>query len=341
MIAEAVYRAVVALVLTAVLVPTILPLLRRFGVVDVPCARSAHTTIVPRGAGTAVMLGIVGAALVPYPWTNPWTGPEDHTAVVVVLGTALLYALLGFADDLRGLDPGGRLVAQLVLGFVLAWPLADLLGRGWEWVPLGAIAATSYVNVTNFMDGVNGITGFYGVVTGTAFAAMGAYEREGWLVVLGAALAGACLGFLPYNAVRAKVFLGDVGSYGIGALVAGMSGGAFFAGLPVEACLGPLAIYLVDTGSTLVRRVSRGENWREPHRHHAYQQLTDHGFSHVRVALLVAGLTVVTSALGAVSLLGDLHARLLADAVILVVMAGYLLLPTVVVRRARARSAGG
>jgi UDP-N-acetylmuramyl pentapeptide phosphotransferase/UDP-N-acetylglucosamine-1-phosphate transferase len=339
--AEAVYRAVLALALSLVLVPAVLPLLRRYGVVDIPCARSSHTVTVPRGAGLAVMLAVIVAALVPYPGTAPLSGSHDRAVLTVVLGTAALYGLLGFADDLRGLDPGGRLLAQVVFGVVLAWPLVTLLHRGWEWIPLGTVAATSYVNVTNFMDGINGMTGWYGVVAGSAFAGMGAYEDKGWMVALGACLAGACLGFLPFNAVRAKVFLGDVGSYGLGALVAALSGGGFLAGLPTEACLGPLALYLADTGSTLVRRLGRGENWREPHRHHTYQRLTDRGFSHVRVALLVAGLTVVTSALGAVSLTGDRTLRILADVVVLVVVGAYLALPTVLAARDRARTAEG
>jgi UDP-N-acetylmuramyl pentapeptide phosphotransferase/UDP-N-acetylglucosamine-1-phosphate transferase len=330
--AEAVIRAVTALVVTAALVPAILPLLRRSGVLDVPGARSSHTTTVPRGAGVAVMLGIVAAAALPL------GSPTDRLVVAVVVGVAVLYALLGFADDLRGLAPVPRLVAQLALGVVLTWPATALFHRGWEWIPLGAIAAASYVNVTNFMDGVNGITGWHGVVTGTAFACMGAYTEKGWVVAVGASLAGASLGFLPYNAVRAKVFLGDVGSYGIGATIAALSGGAFLAGLPTEACLGPLAIYLADTGSTLVRRVSRGEDWREPHRSHVFQRLTDLGFSHAAVALLVAGLTVLTTLLGAASLLDDPNARLIGDALAVVVLAGYLALPTVLGRRTRYRT---
>jgi UDP-N-acetylmuramyl pentapeptide phosphotransferase/UDP-N-acetylglucosamine-1-phosphate transferase len=301
-------------------------------VLDVPGARSSHTTTVPRGAGVAVMLGIVAAAALPL------GSPTDRLVVAVVVGVAVLYALLGFADDLRGLAPVPRLVAQLALGVVLTWPATALFHRGWEWIPLGAIAAASYVNVTNFMDGVNGITGWHGVVTGTAFACMGAYTEKGWVVAVGASLAGASLGFLPYNAVRAKVFLGDVGSYGIGATIAALSGGAFLAGLPTEACLGPLAIYLADTGSTLVRRVSRGEDWREPHRSHVFQRLTDLGFSHAAVALLVAGLTVLTTLLGAASLLDDPNARLIGDALAVVVLAGYLALPTVLGRRTRYRT---
>ncbi|MCW2612941.1 MAG: hypothetical protein QOC93_1264 [Actinomycetota bacterium] len=330
--AEAVVRALTALAVTAALVPLILPLLRRSGVLDVPGVRSSHTTPVPRGAGVAVMLGILVAAALPL------GRPEDRLVIGVVVGAAVLYALVGFADDLRGLQPVPRLVAQLVLGVILTWPATVLFHRGWEWIPLGAIAAASYVNVTNFMDGVNGITGWHGIVTGTAFACMGAYTDKPWVVAVGACLAGASLGFLPYNAVRAKVFLGDVGSYGIGATIAALSGGAFLAGLPTEACLGPLAVYLADTGSTLVRRVSRGEDWRQPHRSHVFQRLTDLGFGHAAVALLVAGLTVVTTLLGAMSLLDDPNARLIGDALIVVVLAGYLALPTVLARRLRYRA---
>jgi UDP-N-acetylmuramyl pentapeptide phosphotransferase/UDP-N-acetylglucosamine-1-phosphate transferase len=330
--AEAVVRALTALAVTAALVPLILPLLLRSGVLDVPGVRSSHTTPVPRGAGVAVMLGILVAAALPL------GRPEDRLVIGVVVGAAVLYALVGFADDLRGLQPVPRLVAQLVLGVILTWPATVLFHRGWEWIPLGAIAAASYVNVTNFMDGVNGITGWHGIVTGTAFACMGAYTDKPWVVAVGACLAGASLGFLPYNAVRAKVFLGDVGSYGIGATIAALSGGAFLAGLPTEACLGPLAVYLADTGSTLVRRVSRGEDWRQPHRSHVFQRLTDLGFGHAAVALLVAGLTVVTTLLGAMSLLDDPNARLIGDALIVVVLAGYLALPTVLARRLRYRA---
>ncbi|HEV7756313.1 MAG TPA: glycosyltransferase family 4 protein [Mycobacteriales bacterium] len=330
--AEAVVRALTALAVTAALVPLILPLLRRSGVLDVPGVRSSHTTPVPRGAGVAVMLGILVAAALPL------GRPEDRLVIGVVVGAAVLYALVGFADDLRGLQPVPRLVAQLVLGVILTWPATVLFHRGWEWIPLGAIAAASYVNVTNFMDGVNGITGWHGIVTGTAFACMGAYTDKPWVVAVGACLAGASLGFLPYNAVRAKVFLGDVGSYGIGATIAALSGGAFLAGLPTEACLGPLAVYLADTGSTLVRRVTRGEDWRQPHRSHVFQRLTDLGFGHAAVALLVAGLTVVTTLLGAMSLLDDPNARLIGDALIVVVLAGYLALPTVLARRLRYRA---
>ena len=336
MTAEAAIRALTALVVTAVLVPVILPLLRRSGVVDVPGARSSHTTVVPRGAGIAVMLGIIVAAVLPL-----GDGHRDRLMVAVVIGAAVLYALVGFLDDLHDLGSVPRLVAQLVLGVAMTWPVTVLFNRGWEWVVLGALAAASYVNVTNFMDGLNGITGWHGVVTGTAYAAIGGYAGKDWMVVVGMALAGASLGFLPYNAVRAKVFLGDVGSYGIGATIAGLSGGGFLAGLPTEACLGPLMIYLADTGTTLVRRISRGEDWREAHRSHVFQRLTDVGLSHAQVALLVAGLTVLTTVLGAMSLLPDPNARLVGDALIAVVLAGYLLLPTFLARRVRTRPAEG
>jgi UDP-N-acetylmuramyl pentapeptide phosphotransferase/UDP-N-acetylglucosamine-1-phosphate transferase len=333
--AEAAIRALTALVVTAALVPLILPLLRRSGVVDVPGARSSHTTVVPRGAGLAVMTGIIVAAALPLEHSR------DRVMVAVVIGAALLYALVGFLDDLRDLGSIQRLVAQLVLGVVMTWPVTVVFNRGWEWVLLGAVAAASYVNVTNFMDGVNGITGWHGVVTGIAYAAMGGHAGKEWMVAVGLALAGASLGFLPYNAVRAKVFLGDVGSYGIGATIAGLSGGGFLAGLPTEACLGPLMIYLADTGTTLVRRISRGEDWREAHRSHVFQRLTDVGLSHAQVALLVAGLTVLTTGLGAMSLLPDPNARLVGDALIAVVLAGYLLLPTLLARRVRTRAVEG
>jgi UDP-N-acetylmuramyl pentapeptide phosphotransferase/UDP-N-acetylglucosamine-1-phosphate transferase len=113
------------------------------------------------------------------------------------------------------------------------------------------VVVVAVVNAVNFMDGINGISAVTGAVAGAAFAWLGAELDDRTLLVLGAAVAGASLAFLPWNAPRARVFLGDVGSYGLGAALAAGVCLALAAGSTPEAAVGPLALYLADTGTVL------------------------------------------------------------------------------------------
>ena len=144
------------------------------------------------------------------------------------------------------------------------------------------------MNVFNFMDGVNGISAAHALIGGVAYACLGRGVRTGFLVTAGAAVAASALAFLPWNAVRARVFLGDVGSYGLGAALAVLAARAVMRGIPPEAVLGPLALYLADTAWTLQRRIRARERWFEPHRTHVYQQWCDVGWSHQRVTVMSA-----------------------------------------------------
>jgi UDP-N-acetylmuramyl pentapeptide phosphotransferase/UDP-N-acetylglucosamine-1-phosphate transferase len=138
------------------------------------------------------------------------------------------------------------------------------------------------------MDGINGISALSGAVAGAAYTAMGVAYDSSSLVGLGAGLLGACLSFLPFNLLTAKVFLGDVGSYGVGFAIAACSWLAWTAGAPLLLALSPTLIYLADTGATLLRRARAGAPLLEAHREHAYQRLVLGGRSHPRVALFVA-----------------------------------------------------
>jgi len=143
------------------------------------------------------------------------------------------------------------------------------------------------------MDGINGISAMYAIVAGIAYAVVGVRYDLVVLTTVGAVIAVAALTFLPWNAGRARIFLGDVGSYGLGAGLGALAAYGALHNVPIEVLLAPLAVYLADTGWTLLRRVSRGEAWYRPHRTHAYQRLTNVGWSHRRVAIAVGALSAV------------------------------------------------
>ena len=303
-----------------------IPLLRRAAIVDVPGHRSSHAVPTPRGGGIPVAAGLLVAA-----------GLSGGAAAAIYAVAVAAFGLLGSAEDLRGLAAGRRLVMQMAGGVVisvllvsgLAEPTAVLVAL----VALGAIWITGFVNAFNFMDGVNGISGAHALVAGTVYAWLGWWLRDGFLVPAGAAVAVSALAFLPWNAVRARVFLGDAGSYALGAALATLAAYAVLQGVPVEAAAGPLVLYLADTTWALQRRIRASERWSEPHRTHVYQRWCDVGWSHQRVTLTAAAVTVVLSLLGAVSLTGQLVPRAAADLAMAAVVAGYLRSPALLAGR--------
>ena len=273
----------IALVVGLVATGALIPLLQRAGLHDVPNARSSHTRPTPRGGGLAVMLAVAVALAV---------GAEPEAFLLFV--PALLLALLGLADDRRSLPSGPRLAAQAAIAIVgcvvvaHGAPSADVVVV----TLVGTIAVLSYVNAFNFMDGINGISALNAAVCGGWLAWVGDHHSLPPLVVVGFALLGGALGFLPWNA-RSRVFLGDVGSYGIGSLIALACVYAWSRGVPWYVAVAPSLVYLADTGYTLLRRAQRGSRLTEAHREHVYQRLVIAGWPHLVTAAWTAALALV------------------------------------------------
>jgi hypothetical protein len=104
---------------------------------------------------------------------------------------------------------------------------------------------------------------------------------------------------------------------------------AVLRGLPLEAVTGPLTLYLADTAWTLQRRIRAGERCLQPHRTHVYQRWCDAGWSHQEVTLLTGAITILLTALGTVSLSGDLRLRAAADVTGVAILGAYLSSPAV------------
>ena len=303
-----------------VAVPATIPLLRRMRAVDVPSVRSSHSVPTPRGGGLSIAVGLLAAVAI--------TRSGASAAFAAAVG---FFAVLGFLDDLRGLPVSRRLALQATGSAIAAGLLIVPLHRGAVAIVLLAAAAagwiTGLVNVFNFMDGVNGISGVHALIAGVAYACYAEWGGHPFLVAASLAVAVSALLFLPWNAGRARVFLGDAGSYSLGAALAVLSADAVLRGVPVEAVLGPLALYLADTAWTLQRRIRAGERWLQSHRTHVYQQWCDAGWSHQEVTLLTGAVTILLTLLGTVSLSRDLPARAAADLIGIAVLAVYLCSP--------------
>ncbi|MBR0913789.1 MraY family glycosyltransferase [Bradyrhizobium japonicum] len=288
----------VAALMSALVTWSSRPLLQRYALAR-PNARSSHRIPTPQGAGIAVITATLLVASAWAAWANLAIPPALIIATIVI-------ALVGFADDIVSLPVLVRLALQAAcVGAVVftapetarivpALPLA--LERG-----LILLAGVWFVNLVNFMDGLDLMTVAEVVPVTAALLLLGLLGDLSWpAALIATALCGAMLGFAPFNRPVAKVFLGDVGSLPIGLLLGWCLLELAWHGQPAAALLLP-AYYLVDSTITLFRRIARREQFWSAHRSHFYQRATDNGFTVRRVIgdvfalnLLLAVLAVVT-----------------------------------------------
>ena len=253
--------------------------------VDQPGERRSHAVATPRGGGIA----IVFAVLLGIGWMfMQW--PEHHLLLSCLATGLVLVAGIGWVDDHRPLSPWLRLAVQGVAAVVLAWGFYRAHGTVLP-AMVAFLLVMVLVNIWNFMDGIDGLaTSQAALVAGGLALLTGHNGPLGWSAT---GLAAACLGFLPFNFPKARIFLGDVGSGALGYLLASLLAMAYAsAQVPWPLLLLPLAAFLVDAGFTLAERMLKGERWWTPHVTHAYQVWARREAGHVQVSMAYAAFTL-------------------------------------------------
>ncbi|NQV84232.1 MAG: glycosyltransferase family 4 protein [Rhodospirillales bacterium] len=313
---------IAAAVFAATLASTgaVLRILRARAILDHPNERSSHTVPTPKGAGIAVV-GCIAVTWIAVAWSEPLAG--TMSAIIV---TALVLAVLSWFDDLRGLSPLWRLLAQVIaVAFVmsLTWaaPLPEhgffggWLPGGWDVVVAGLVWVW-FINLFNFMDGIDGIAGVETATIGIGVAIVTAIAGLVPLLGLfGITIAAGALGFLWWNWHPAKIFLGDVGSVPLGFLLGWLLLQLAANEQWAAALILPL-YYFGDATITLVRRGLRGEKVWQAHREHFYQQATARGLHHGEVVRHILLVDVVLVALAAAAALGWGVAALISAVVV-------------------------
>lgn len=261
---------VVALSVSLVSVGVVTRSLKRYGILDVPNQRSSHARPVPRGGGLVIVPSVALGVAAGHSWS---------TAIVVTLVGAVALGIVGLSDDIRDIAAPLRLLAQLVLTAITAAVLLSSVSTLDGIVIVAATGAamvwlTGFVNVYNFMDGANGVAALMAAVSGGWFAYVGNDQGVEALTFLGLGLCGAAVGFLPWNYPRARVFLGDVGSYSIGMAIGCLVLVTVTTTHSLITAVAPACVFLTDTTLTLVRRAVRGESVMSAHREHVYQRVT-------------------------------------------------------------------
>jgi UDP-N-acetylmuramyl pentapeptide phosphotransferase/UDP-N-acetylglucosamine-1-phosphate transferase len=283
----------------------LLPWLKSYALAR-PVDRSLHREPTPQGGGLGVIISTFAAAWLVVGASGAL--PQSALAPLAMLtAAAALLALVGLLDDMRGLSPAPRLLVQcLAVGLIVMTLPAEV--RLVSALPLWAerlcvlLVGVWFVNLVNFMDGIDWMTVAEAVPITAAIVLLGiAGDVPSLAVLVALALLGAMLGFAPFNRPVARLFLGDVGSLPIGLVLGWLLLILATNGHLVAALLLPL-YYLADATVTLGMRMFRRETVWQAHRTHFYQRAVAAGMTVPGVVARVFGTNVALAALAIISI---------------------------------------
>jgi UDP-N-acetylmuramyl pentapeptide phosphotransferase/UDP-N-acetylglucosamine-1-phosphate transferase len=289
---------ILAMLICVALIIALRPLFKRYALAR-PNARSSHTMPTRQGGGIAV----IGATIIVTVGMMYSASAEAGTIPLALLFIAVvLAAIVGVIADIHPAYVVPRFALQAAAVALMIYILPDELRvvpvlPAWIERALLLIGALWFVNLVNFMDGLDWMTVAEVVPITVTLALIGFFENQPpWAIVVSLALCGATIGFAFFNRPVAKLFLGDVGSLPIGLILAWLLILVAGSGDWPAAILLPL-YYLADATLTLLRRIVNGEKVWQAHRSHYYQRATDNGLTVIQIVRRVFIVNIVLAVL--------------------------------------------
>jgi UDP-GlcNAc:undecaprenyl-phosphate GlcNAc-1-phosphate transferase len=290
-------RAGLALVGVFILIPLLVPLAHRFGLVDKPSGRKQHEVATPMHGGLTILLVLVVTAAIFHDLSS------SQSWAFYLAGGLLI--LVGVADDLKDLNWRVRIGTEVLaalgmvyLGGVWVHQLSDVFGvknlaLGLLSIPVTVFVVVGVINALNMSDGVDGLAGGQALVSVLLFCGFALYSGNVAAAERLLAVAAAIVGFLCWNLrrpgmARAEVFLGDAGSMLLGFIIAWSAVRLTQnPAHPVSPVLGPwtIALPLIDTCSLILRRSKQGRSPFAADRDHLHHLMLDAGYSPTKIAL--------------------------------------------------------
>ena len=323
----------IAAVLSYFFTPPVKNFAHKVGAIDVPKdARRMHKKPIPRLGGLAIYGGFLCSILI--------FGQLDETMLCVLLGAAIIVAL-GIFDDVLALGAKLKFVVQIVAAaipvcigdlqiglFTNLNPLSDtpFVHLGILAVPVTIIWIVGITNAVNLIDGLDGLAVGVSSIAAITMLAVALLTGNMPIAITMAALAGACIGFMPYNLNPAKIFMGDTGSTFLGYMLATVSIMGLFKFYAVISFAVPVLILglpIFDTANAIIRRVAAGRSPMSPDRGHVHHKLIDMGFNQKQA---VAILYAISATLGLTAVVltssGEVKAIVLLLAVLAAILVG-------------------
>lgn len=284
--------------------PVVRTLAQRVGAMDVPKdGRRMHDHPIPRMGGLAIFLGFLLTVLL---------FAELNTQVRGMLLGAVVIVILGIFDDIYSLSAKFKFIVQIIAALlsVGSGNMIEVISNpnifsdnpywelGWLSWPITVIWIVAITNAVNLIDGLDGLACGVSTISSMSMLVIALVLGEGDVAIFLAALAGGCIGFLPYNLNPAKIFMGDTGSTFLGYILAVVSIQGMFKMYNIISFVVPflmLGLPIFDTSFAFIRRIARGQSPMRPDRSHVHHRLIDMGFSQKQA---VAVLYIISAILG-------------------------------------------
>ena len=295
---------VTAMVVALITTPVVKSLAFRVGAVDVPKDnRRMHDHPIPRMGGLAIFFGFLLSVLIYVELTPELTGMLLGGVIIVVLG---------IFGDIYALGAKFKLMVQIAAALVavLSGNVIEVLSNpnvfssdlwwelGWLAYPVTIIWIVAITNAVNLIDGLDGLACGVSTISSLTMLVISLAVADGPVAVIMAALAGGCIGFLPYNLNPAKIFMGDTGSTFLGFILAVMSIQGLFKFYTIISFAVPflmLGLPIFDTCFAFIRRIAHGQSPMHPDRSHVHHRLIDMGFNQKQA---VGVLYIISAILG-------------------------------------------
>ena len=296
----------IAAIVTCALTPLARWFAKRSGAIDKPNPRKMHKKPLPTSGGVAILIGCLAAA-----WAVGASHQMRPQALIAITIGAVSVALVGFVDDRLDLPAKLKLVLQIVstLPLLAAGVTISLVSNpfrhGMLFLPtwIAAIVTVLWVvsvtNAINLIDGLDGLAAGVSAISCVALAFIALTWHQPGAALLCAAIAGAAVGFLPWNWYPAGILMGDTGAYFLGYMIASATVIGAFKMAAAIAILVPilvLAVPLLDTVLSPVRRFLSGRPAFAADRDHLHHRLIAMGLAETRVVALTYAVTAVCGA---------------------------------------------
>ena len=297
-----------ALIMSFAATPVVKTFANKVGAIDRPDEeRRVHDHPIPRMGGLAIFLGFLLSVVLFADITKPVQG--------ILLG-AVLIVVVGAIDDIVSLPAGIKFALQIIAALIAVYhgvviefimnpffagsdvfTTADTISMGFLSVPITVLWIVAITNSVNLIDGLDGLAVGVSAIDSVTMLVISLVVAEGNIAVILAALAGACIGFMPYNLNPAKIFMGDTGALLLGYVLSTVSILGLFKFYAVVSFAVPflvLAVPIFDTAFAFCRRILKGQNPMRADRGHFHHRLIDMGLSQKHaVAILYCVSTIM------------------------------------------------
>ena len=303
----------IALTIAYLVTPLVIKLAYRVGAIDVPKDnRRVHKVPIPRLGGIAIFIGFMVAVLVTF---------KMDTRLMSVLAGGTVVVIMGYFDDIKPLSAKVKLLVQILAACIVIYggvkinivtnPLSYIFEGADQYIRLGVwsypltlVWIVGITNAINLIDGLDGLAAGVSIIAALTLTTIAIFLNQSYIALLAATLAGAAIGFLPYNFNPAKIFMGDTGSLFLGYMLSVLSVMGVVKSAAALSILVPIfaiGLPIFDTFMAIIRRALSGKSLIEADKGHLHHKLLDIGLSQKQAVLTLYSISAVLG-FGAVAL---------------------------------------